>query len=122
MVDGSPTLINGGKVKESGCIYHPSTAADWDAGVGIEILATNMSYEYFRDVFDNRNTDGLAKQFEINGRQSATKRSDAKGMCTLFVTIKGGGLKLDTLTHNKDSCEVLIDFTTKLSPSLPAGT
>jgi hypothetical protein len=122
MIDGSPRSVEGGKVKESGCTYHPSTAADWDAGVGVEILATNMSYEYFRDVFDNRNTDGSVKQFEIGGRRSATKRSDKKGMCSLFVTVKGGGLKLDTLTHDKDSCDVLTSFMTKLAPSLPAGT
>ncbi|MFJ4649682.1 hypothetical protein ACIP5Y_00245 [Nocardia sp. NPDC088792] len=112
---------NNDKVKEEGCFYYPTAQGikDGDVGIGIEVLATNMTYDYFRGTYANDPGHSIGKQLEIGNRPSATLLSDTKGMCQLFVSVKGGGIKFDTLTHKGDPCQVLIDFANKISPQLP---
>jgi len=90
-------------------------------GPDMDVMVTNMTYDYFRDVYVKRFGDGPVRELSVNQRRSITHGPEADKSCTLFVSIKGGGLRFDTLSPKGDPCQNLIDFANKVLPILPAG-
>ncbi|MGF6886340.1 hypothetical protein ABIA39_000307 [Nocardia sp. GAS34] len=113
-----PISDNGTKVKSQGCDYTMSNDGD---GSDLDVMVTNMTYDYFRDVYVKRFGNGPVKEISINQRPSITHGPEADKTCTLFISIKGGGLKFDTLTPKGDPCQNLINFADKVLPILPPG-
>ena len=112
--DGTPISPEGAKVKEKGCDYTRSSSADKSLGEGVGVEVTNMTYDYFREVYVKQLGGGPVKEFKIGDRSAMVQGPQSNNNCTIFVSIKGGGLRFDAIGSSSAPCRDVTGFADKV--------
>nr|WP_231951515.1 DUF3558 family protein [Nocardia terpenica] len=113
---------DGDGVKSSGCEYRRSFELTQTRGTGISVDVTNMTVDYFSDVYSKSNSvDGTpVRRLTINNRPAAIQGPRSDNTCMIITDIKDGGVRFDNAAHTVDPCQVLIEFVQAVSTHLPA--
>lgn len=116
--EGTPISPEGSKVKEKGCDYTRSSSAGMSLGEGMDIEVTNMTYDYFRDVYVKQFGGDPVKEVKIGSRPALVQGPHSNNNCTVFVSIRGGGLRFDAIGSSSDPCGGVTGFADKVAATL----